>query len=308
MTDVTPPRHASRRSRVLTMALPVGFAVTAAGALWALAGVPAVAEPVLPPLPVVAVALPGVDLAGVDAANPCADEAVVDALAAGDDEAVIGAFGGGEAFREAVAVGNAPCISVFDPARVWVVVNKIDPLAPVDYEPSPLSSPALQKTTLSESLRTDAATALDAMATELHDAGAGVLGMNNGYRSYWLQTRVHASHVDSRGQEGADKVSARPGFSEHQTGLSMDVVSCGNGCGEIGAFGGTSESDWVAEHAWEHGFIVRYEEGEIGTTGYVPEPWHLRYIGPTLAATYHEGGYRTLEEFFAMPAAPDYAH
>ncbi|HCS61381.1 MAG TPA: peptidase M15 [Microbacterium sp.] len=308
MTEVTPPRHASRRSRVLTIALPVGIAVTAVGALWALADVPAAAEPVGPPMPAVAAALPGVDLASVDAADPCADPLVTDALAAGNDEGVVVAFGGGAAFREAVTVGNAPCISLADPARAWVVVNKVDPMNPVDYEPGPLSVPALQKTSPSKSVRTDATAALEAMAAELHDAGAGVLGMNNGYRSYWLQTRVHASHVSSRGQAGADKVSARPGFSEHQTGLSMDVVSCGQGCSEIGEFGGTPESNWVAEHAWKHGFIVRYEEGEIGTTGYVPEPWHLRYIGPSLAEAYHEGGYRTLEEFFALPAAPDYSH
>ncbi len=308
MTGALPPRHASRRPLALTLALPVGVAVTAIGALWALADAPAAIEPVLPPIPHVAAALPGVDFAGVDAANPCAGAGVADALAADDDEAVIDAFGGGEAFREAVAVGNAPCISVSDPARIWVVVNKVDPLNPVDYEPSPLSSPALQKTTLSKSLRTDAATALDEMATALRNSGAGAIGMNNGYRSHWLQTRVHASHVSSRGQEGADRVSARPGFSEHQTGLSLDVVSCSRGCGEIGAFGGTSESDWIAAHAWEYGFIVRYEEGETGTTGYVPEPWHLRYIGPQLAAAYHDGGFRTLEEFFGLPAAPDYAH
>lgn len=308
MTDVTSPRHASRRSRVMTMALPVGIAVTAVGALWALADVPAVPAPVLPPMPAAAATLPGVELASVDAANPCADPAVVDALAAGDDEAVIAAFGGGVMFRDAITMDNSPCISLSDPARLWVVVNKVEPLDPVDYEPSPLSTPALEKTSLSKSLRSDAATALDAMAAELDAAGAGELGMNNGYRSYWLQTRVHASHVNSRGQESADKVSARPGFSEHQTGLSMDVVSCSRGCGEIGAFGGTSESDWVAEHAWEHGFIVRYEHGETGMTGYVPEPWHLRYIGPALASAYHEGGYHTLEEFFGLPAAPDYAH
>src|SRR5690606_5906481 len=98
------------------------------------------------------------------------------------------------------------------------------------------------------------------------------------------------------------------GFSEHQTGLSLDVVACSNGCGEIEAFGGTAESAWIAEHAWEHGFIVRYEDGVSDTTGYVPEPWHLRYIGPALAAAYHESGCHSLEEFFGLPAAPDYAH
>lgn len=308
MTDVTRPRHASRRSRVVTIALPLGLVVTALGALWALADVFTGADADLPPVPATAGALPGVELDGVVAADPCTDPVVTDALAAGDDETVVNAFGGGKAFREAVVVGNAPCISLSDPARLWVVVNKVDPMNPVDFEPGPLSRPALATTTPSKQLRSDAASALGTMATALKDSGAGVLGMNNGYRSYWLQKRVHSSHVSSRGQEGADRVSARPGFSEHQTGMSMDVVACSDGCSEIGGFAGTSECDWVAAHAWEYGFIVRYEEGATGTTGYVAEPWHLRYIGPTLAAAYNEGGYRTLEEFFEMPAAPDYEH
>ena len=112
----------------------------------------------------------------------------------------------------------------------------------------------------------------------------------------------------TRGQAGADLISARPGFSEHQTGLAADVVACAGGrCGAIEQLAGTPQGAWVAEHAWEHGYIVRYQDGQTPITGYQPEPWHLRYIGPDLARAYREGGFRTLEEFFGLPAAPDYA-
>lgn len=300
-------RHAPARSRVLSIALPIGLAVTAIGVLWSFAELPP-AEEKAPPMPVAAMEIPRVDLEATVAADPCADSAVRAALDAGDDAAAIAGFGGAAAFRDAVVAGNAPCVSLRDPARLWAVVNKSLPLAPIDYAPATLARTGLIATSQSVDLRADAAAALDRMAAALQDAGAGVLGMNNGYRSYGLQVATYSGHVNSRGQATADQISARPGFSEHQTGLALDVVACGGGCGGIAAFGESSESEWVAAHAWEYGFIVRYEEGATGTTGYVPEPWHLRYIGPELAAAYHEGGYRTLEEFFGLPAAPDYPH
>ncbi|WP_194421412.1 M15 family metallopeptidase [Microbacterium abyssi] len=307
MSDARHPRHASRPPRVLTAALPIGLAVTALGALWALTDAPP-ADDVAPPVPMVAAQLPGVDRTTVDAVDPCAEPAVMDALASGDDEAVISAFGGGTAFRDAVAARNAPCISLTDPARRWVVVNKASAVAPAEFEPEGLIEAPIRTTTPSRLIREDAATALGAMAAELETSGAGAIGMNNAYRSYQLQVSNYAGQVSSQGQEAADLASARPGFSEHQTGLAVDVVACGDGCGEIGAFGGTTESEWIAAHAWKHGFIVRYETGATGTTGYEPEPWHLRYVGPALASAYHEGGFHSLEEFFGLPAAPDYAH
>lgn len=301
-------RHSSPRSRVLTIALPVGLAVTALGALWALAEVPSMAEDVAPPAPVVIAHLPGIELASVDAADPCATPEVSSALAAGDDEAVVAAFGGGVAFRDAVVAENAPCISLADPARHWAVVNKTHALAPVDYEPVAMTEAPIEMTTTSRLIDVDAAAALGDMAGALQNSGAGELGMNNAYRSYRLQVSNYSGQVSAAGQAEADLSSARPGFSEHQTGFAVDVVACSNGCGEIGSFGGTAESDWIAAHAWEHGFIVRYEAGTTPVTGYEPEPWHLRYIGPALASAYHEGGFHTLEEFFGLPAAPDYAH
>ncbi|MGW8482264.1 D-alanyl-D-alanine carboxypeptidase family protein [Microbacterium sp. NPDC055903] len=305
MSESTQPRHASPRSRSLAIALPIGIVVTAIGALWALAEVPA-AAPLEQPVPAAAMQLPPVDVDATLAADPCADAAVQAALAEGDDAATIAAFGGGAAFRAAVAAGNAPCISLSDPERVWVVVNKARPLDPESYVPGGLTQTELRTTSRSADLRQEAAAAMDDLAGALSDAGAGTLGMNNGYRSYGLQQTTYAGHVSSRGQSAADEVSARPGHSEHQTGLALDVISCSGGCGGIHDFGGTSESDWVIANGWRYGYIVRYESGRTGVTGYSPEPWHLRYVGVELATAYHEGGFTTLEEFFGLQAAPDY--
>ena len=304
MSEAMAPRHAAPRPRTLAFALPIGVAVTALGSLWALTDVPAPVQ-AEPPVPAAAQQLPPVAVEATVAADPCADAAVQAAVAAGDDQATIAAFGGGEVFRAAVAAGNAPCISLSDPDRIWVVVNKARPLAP-EFTPTGLVDTRLQTTTTAGSVREAPAEAINALAGALADAGAGVLGMNNGYRSYGMQENTYSDHVQATGQPAADEVSARPGFSEHQTGLALDVVACSSGCGGIHGFGGTRESDWVNAHAWEHGYIVRYVDGETPITGYSPEPWHLRYIGPELAAAYHAGGYTTLEEFFGLPAAPGY--
>ncbi|MGM1017045.1 MAG: M15 family metallopeptidase [Actinomycetota bacterium] len=301
-------QHASLRPSSLRVALPIGLIITAVGSLWALAEVSAAPGPVAPPKPMAVMDVPAVDVSATPALDPCADPAVIEALDAGDDAAAVEAFGGGEPFRAAIVARNAPCISLDDPARSWVVINKARPIEPVRYEPTDLRSPSLQTTSGYDRLHADAADALDRMAQDAAAAGAGEIGMNNGYRSYAMQSSTYASHVDARGRARADRVSARPGHSEHQSGYALDVVACDGSCGAIEEFGGTGQSEWVAEHAWKYGFIVRYESGETGTTGYAPEPWHLRYLGAELAAGYHEGGFHTLEEFFELPAAPDYSH
>ena len=233
---------------------------------------------------------------------------MLEAIAVADDSAIIAGFGGGESFRAAVVAGNAPCIALDDPAHVWVVVNKARPLAPLSFAPSSLADLPLQMTTRSGQARTDVAAAVGEMADAAAAEGAGRIGANNGYRSYDLQVATHASHVRNSGQAGADASSARAGHSEHQTGLALDLVACDSSCGAIESFGATVQGEWIAANAWEYGFIVRYEQIGSGITGYKPEPWHLRYLGRELAAAYHQGGYHTLEEFFGLPAAPDYTH
>jgi D-alanyl-D-alanine carboxypeptidase len=121
-----------------------------------------------------------------------------------------------------------------------------------------------------------------------------------------LRCSTYQRQISAHGRAEADKVSARPGHSEHQSGLAADITACSAGCADMGSFGGTPQQEWVAAHSWEYGWIVRYVGGGTPATGYSPEPWHLRYIGPELAAAYHGGGWQSLEEFFGLPAAPDY--
>lgn len=302
-------QHAAPRSPIRGPALPIGVAVTAIGMLFSIASAPveSSAEPVMMPEPVAVVQVPTVKVGATVAADPCAEPAVLDALESADDAGVIAGFGGGENFRAAVVAGNAPCISLSDPTRLWVVVNKGRPLDPVDYEPGALAEVPVQMTTPSGLVRSDVAVAVGEMADAASAAGVGRLGANNGYRSYSLQVTTYDAHVRTQGQADADAGSARPGFSEHQTGLALDVVACDAACGGLDGFGGTGQSDWVAANAWQYGFVVRYEDGGTPVTGYAPEPWHLRYVGVELAAAYHDGGFHTLEQFFGLPAAPDYA-
>ena len=301
------PQHAPPRSPIHGPALPIGLAVTAIGILIAIATAPAsgVSSDQAMPEPSVVQAVPGIELDATAATDPCTDQTVIDAIAAADDSAIIAGFGGGESFREAVVAGNAPCIALDDPSHVWVVVNKARSLNPIDFAPQPLSQAPLQVTTGSGQVRSDVAAAVGEMAAAAAADGVGQIGANNGYRSYDLQVRTYASHVRSEGQEHADAASARAGHSEHQTGLALDLVACAP-CGSIDAFGATAQGAWVAEHAWEYGFIVRYESGSTDVSGYMPEPWHVRYVGREIAAAYHAGGFHTLEEFFGLPAAPDY--
>ncbi|MDN3311449.1 M15 family metallopeptidase [Microbacterium oryzae] len=207
-------------------------------------------------------------------------------------------------FRRAAAAG---CVALDDPSTTWAVVNKRRPLEPIDYAPD-VQTPSATRSLVGGGLRPDAATALDALAADALEAGAGEIALQSGYRSYATQVSTFAGQLGALGEEGAEAISARPGFSEHQLGLAADVVACTSGrCGTIYEIAGTPQGDWLAENAWRQGWIVRYEEGQTPTSGYDPEPWHLRFVGVALARSYHDGGFHTLEEFFGLPAAADYA-
>lgn len=304
---------------VLLFFVTIGLAVALIGALWSLADGsaqrgpaaaavkdphPVAAEKAIP-MPAAATSLPAVQLRSVAAADPCAQPAVQQALASGGDDAVVTAFGGGAAFRAAVAAGSAPCIDLADPHRDWVVVNKARPLNPVSFAPSSFADVALTVDGAG-SMRPDAAQALDQLSASAASAGVGRIALASGYRSYDTQVQTYSGQVAQYGQAQGDALSARPGHSEHQTGLAADVVSCAGGCGSIDSFGGTDAGAWVAQNGWQYGFIVRYVAGQTEVTGYDPEPWHLRYIGVPLATAYHDGGYSTLEQFFGLPGAPAY--
>lgn len=196
-------------------------------------------------------------------------------------------------------------LSIDDPASLWVVVNKLRPLRPADYQAPDLVDVPVQQVNPSQ-LRREAADAAGALFAAAREAGLE-LASQSAYRSYATQVRVYNGWVNELGREKADLTSARPGHSEHQTGLAIDIASVPESCTLEQCFGETPHGEWLAKNAWRFGFVLRYPEGATDITGYEYEPWHFRYVGKELAAELREQGAGTLEEFFGLPAAPDYA-
>ena len=134
---------------------------------------------------------------------------------------------------------------------------------------------------MSQSMRIDAATALEAMFAAAAQDGIK-LATVSGYRSYAKQTTIHARKVKKVGSESADLYSAPPGASEHQLGMAMDLAQ--KGSSQLnGGFGATKAGQWVDANAYRFGFIVRYQKGNEAITGYAFEPWHVRYVGKEYA-------------------------
>lgn len=115
----------------------------------------------------------------------------------------------------------------------------------------------------------------------------------SGYRSYAKQEQVYKYWCDIDGVEAASRYSAEPGHSEHQTGLAIDITSLKT------SYGDTPEGKWLAENCWKYGFIIRYPKDGEPITGYIYEPWHVRYLGTSLAKMVYDSGL-TLEEFFCV--------
>lgn len=193
------------------------------------------------------------------------------------------------------AAGN-PLPSV-DPSpsasSIAVLVNKQRPLNPAQYYPSDL----VNFRGTGYSLRREAATALNSLFTAAGAAGKP-LTVVSAFRSYQTQVSTYNYYVSQYGEAYASTISARPGYSEHQTGLAVDVGNTYN-CGLSTCFGSTPEGQWVAANAWRFGFIVRYPNGYTGTTGYAYEPWHLRYVGVDVASDMRARSIPTLEQYFA---------
>jgi len=131
-------------------------------------------------------------------------------------------------------------------------------------------------------LRKIAADALKEMFDEAKNEDI-YLYARSGYRSFETQTSLFQSYVDRNGEEAANRYSARPGQSEHQTGLVMDVTSESVDYQLTESFGETVEGKWLSEHAHEFGFIIRYPKNKEHITGYIYEPWHIRYLGVEMA-------------------------
>ncbi|MBR1739941.1 MAG: M15 family metallopeptidase [Ruminococcus sp.] len=164
-----------------------------------------------------------------------------------------------------------------------MIVNKTYSL-PADYAPG--VDPAAQA-------------AFNQMASDAYVYGGVDLFINSGYRSYDEQESLYNGYAAERGTAEADRVSSRPGHSEHQTGLAFDVNST-----EF-SFGNTAEAAWLAKNCHLYGFIIRFPEGKEDITGYEYEPWHIRYVGVETATEIKESG-QCLEEYLGVTS--DYAY
>lgn len=204
---------------------------------------------------------------------------------------------------------NKKANSIDDPASVWVVVNKQRPLNPKTYAPSDLVKPAITlkaTTDMEDHVRKATAIALEKMAADAKAQGLG-LNLQSGYRSYNFQVALYSRYVSQQGKAVADTQSARAGYSEHQTGFAADLGSDSHPeCDVEACFGTTAEGKWLAANAYKYGFLIRYTEGNDKITGYIPEPWHVRYVGVELSTEMHNKDIATLEQFFGLPDAPDY--
>ncbi len=186
---------------------------------------------------------------------------------------------------------------VLEPSSVAVLVNKQYSL-PEDYVPSDLVTvevPTVLPNPEIKQMRIEAADALKDMFEAAEESGI-ILHARSGYGSYQTQVQLFQNYTESHGEEAANKYSARAGESEHQTGLVMDVTSESVNLQISTEFGETEEGQWVSEHAHDYGFIIRYPEGKTDVTGYIYEPWHIRYLGVDLATEVHESGL-TYEEY-----------
>lgn len=196
--------------------------------------------------------------------------------------------------------------STTDPESIWVLVNKRNPIEPAGFVPPDLRAPQVRIIGQNHLLREEAAQALEAMAEEIEQETGAELAVLSGYRSAAYQESLYGRYVSQYGRESADAFSARAGHSEHQTGLAVDVTEVGSGCDLRACFAETSTGAWLADHAWQHGFVIRYPDDAEDVTGYMYEPWHLRYVGVDLAEHMREEQIVTLEEALEAGAAPAY--
>jgi D-alanyl-D-alanine carboxypeptidase len=163
-----------------------------------------------------------------------------------------------------------------------MVVNKKHPL-PSDYNP------------YNGGLSPETTTAKNELIAAMREAGFSVSDNVSGYRSFAYQTTLYNGYVSTDGQAQADAMSARPGYSEHQSGLAFDLL---DGNGQLFAENNSNPTGekWLLDNAWKYGLIVRFPEGKTAITGYENEEWHMRYVGKTAAKAIHDSG-ETLEEY-----------
>lgn len=195
-------------------------------------------------------------------------------------------------------------VIIRDPNNIEVFVNKKYPLSPVTYAPKDLVT--VPGTT--RKLRSVTNAQLQKLFAGATAAGHS-LRVTSAYRSYAEQATLYNSYVKQYGAAYANRISAKPGYSEHQTGLAVDIGLASGSCGFLACFGDTAAGKWVAANAYRYGFVIRFPKGYEGTTGYTYEPWHLRYVGTARALELRSLAVPTLEHYYdgARRAIPNAA-
>ncbi|WP_243385120.1 M15 family metallopeptidase [Bacillus kexueae] len=191
-------------------------------------------------------------------------------------------------------------VTIQNPDNILVLVNK-DFYLPSDYIPSDLVRPNIPFSfgdlDIPKSyMRAEAAKAVEQLFEAANKDGIQLFGVS-AYRPFEYQLGLFNMEVQDKGEEVAAQAVAQPGQSEHQTGLTIDVTSASVQYAITQQFGETKEGKWLAEHAHEFGFIIRYPSGKEEITKYQYEPWHIRYVGIEVASILYKYEI-TLEEYF----------
>lgn len=186
-----------------------------------------------------------------------------------------------------------PVIYTLDQARdSLLVINKKHALPP-EYVPE-------LTTWNGVTLRAEAMESYKKLISSAKSSGVSLTAISS-FRSYVDQEKLFNGYVKEDGQEKAETYSARPGHSEHQSGLAVDIGLPSGNCNLMTCMANTKEGKWLAENAHTFGFIVRYPEDKVEETGYQFEPWHIRFVGTEVAKSIFESGY-TMDAFYGITA------
>ncbi|MEE3343361.1 MAG: M15 family metallopeptidase [Bacilli bacterium] len=176
-----------------------------------------------------------------------------------------------------------------------LIVNKTYSL-PKDFRPTNPSS-NVDKDWAIELIDADAMNAYKEMQSIAKNSGLNIY-IASGFRGYNSQENIYNNYVAQDGKEAADTYSARPGHSEHQSGLCFDLNSVND------SFTNTNEGKWINDNAYLYGFTIRFPKGKEKETGYQYESWHLRYVGKDLAKKlYNNGNWISLEEYYGLSSS-----
>lgn len=173
-----------------------------------------------------------------------------------------------------------------------ILVNKYNALSK-NYVPENLETINSKYSNAGMKLVKDAKNAFEEMSEAASQENLNIIAMST-YRSYTYQETLYNKYVSIDGQEKTDTYSARPGHSEHQTGLAVDVY---NKTLPYTSFEETKEFTWMQENAYKYGYILRYPKDKVKQTGYQYESWHYRYVGIEIATYIHNHNI-TYDEYF----------